>query len=56
MVELILLTVPACPNAAAFEERLAAARAGYPPVVVRRHEVADEREAAGQGCTGRRRC
>ena len=28
MVELILLTVPACPNAEAFEERLAAAGAG----------------------------
>jgi hypothetical protein len=25
MVELVLLTVPACPNAEAFEERLAAA-------------------------------
>jgi hypothetical protein len=28
MVELFLPTVPACPNAAAFEERLAAALAG----------------------------
>ena len=56
MVELILLTVSACPNAAAFEKRLAAALAGYPPVVVRRHEVTDEREAAEAGCTGRRHC
>jgi hypothetical protein len=32
MVELTLLTVPACPNAAAFEERLAAALAGAPPM------------------------
>jgi hypothetical protein len=51
-VELILLTVSACPNAAAFEERLAAALAGHPPVVVRRREVADEREAAEAGMHG----
>jgi hypothetical protein len=51
MVELILLTVPACTKAAAFEERLAAALAGYTPVVVRR-EVADEREAAEAGMHG----
>jgi hypothetical protein len=47
MMELTLLTVPGCPNAAVFEERLAAALAGYPDVVVRRREVADERQAAG---------
>jgi hypothetical protein len=52
MVELTLLTVPACPNAAAFEERLAAALAGHPRVVVRRREVADEREAAQAGMHG----
>ena len=52
MVELILLTVPACPNAAVFEERLAAALAGHPPVVVRRREVAGEREAAEAGMHG----
>jgi hypothetical protein len=51
-VELILLTVSACPNAAAFEERLAAALAGHPPVVVRRREAADEREAAEAGMHG----
>jgi hypothetical protein len=51
-MELTLLTVPACPNAAAFEERLAAALAGHPPVVVRRREVADEREAAEAGMHG----
>ena len=51
-MELVLLTVPACPNAAAFEERLAAALAGYPPVVVRRREVAEEREAAEAGMRG----
>lgn len=51
-MELTLLTVPACPNAAAFEERLAAALGGHPGVVVRRREVADEREAAGAGMHG----
>ena len=51
-MELTLLTVPACPNAAAFEERLAAALAGHPGAVVRRREVADEREAAEAGMHG----
>jgi 2-hydroxychromene-2-carboxylate isomerase len=51
-MELTLLTVPACPNAAAFEERLAVALAGYPGAVVRRREVADEREAAEAGMHG----
>ena len=51
-MELTLLTVPACPNAAAFEERLAAARAGHPGAVVHRREVADEREAATAGMHG----
>ncbi len=51
-MELTLLTVPACPNAAAFEERLAAALAGHPATVVRRREVADEREAAEAGMHG----
>lgn len=51
-MELILLTVPACPNAAAFEERLAAALGGHPQVVVRRREVGDEREAAEAGMHG----
>ena len=36
MIELTLLTVPACPNAALFEERLAAALAGHPDTVVHR--------------------
>jgi len=51
-VELTLLTVPACPNAAAFEERLAAALAGHPGAVVQRREVADEEEAADAGMHG----
>jgi hypothetical protein len=45
-MELTLLTVPACPNAAAFEEPLAAALAGHPGPVARRREIADELEAA----------
>lgn len=51
-MELTLLTVPACPNTAAFEERLAAALGGHPGAVVRRREVADEREAAEAGMHG----
>jgi hypothetical protein len=48
-MELTLLTVQACPNAAAFEERLTAALAGHPGAVVHRREVADELEAATVG-------
>jgi hypothetical protein len=51
-MELMLLTVPACPNAATFEERLATALASYPGTLVRRREVADEREAAEAGMHG----
>jgi hypothetical protein len=51
-MELTVLTVPGCPNAAAFEERLAAALAGHPDAVVRRRQVADEREAAETGMAG----
>jgi hypothetical protein len=51
-MELTLLTIPACPNAAVFEERLTAALAGRPGAVVRRREVADEREAAQAGMCG----
>src|SRR5215831_13396885 len=52
MMELTLLTVPACPHAAVFEERLAAALAGHPGTVVRRRVVADERQAAEAGMHG----
>jgi hypothetical protein len=52
MMELTLLTVPTCPHAAVFEERLAAALAGRPGTVVHRREVADEREAAEAGMHG----
>jgi len=51
-MELVLLTVPGCPNAAAFEERLAAALTGLPRTVVRRRVVGDEREAAEAGMHG----
>lgn len=51
-MELTLLTVPDCPNAAAFEERLAAALAGRPGVAVSRREIADERTAARSGMHG----
>ncbi len=51
-MELVLLTVPDCPNAAAFEERLAAALAGHPAAVVSRRVVGDEREAAEAGMHG----
>jgi hypothetical protein len=52
MMKLTLLTVPGCPNAAAFEERLAAALAGRPGVVVHRREIADEQAAAQAGMHG----
>lgn len=51
-MELTLLTVPACPNAAAFEQRLAAVLAGHPGAVVHRREIADERAAAEAGMHG----
>jgi hypothetical protein len=50
-MELTVLTVPGCPNAAVFEERLAAALADYPGAVVRR-QVADEQEATETGMAG----
>ena len=51
-MELTLLTVPACPNAAAFEERLAVALADRPGAVVRRREAVNEREAVEAGMHG----
>ena len=51
-MELTLLTVPGCPSAAAFEERLAAALAGQPDVTITRREIADERAAAQAGMHG----
>jgi hypothetical protein len=51
-MELVLLTVPDCPNAAAFEEHLAAALAEHPAAAVRHRVVGDEREAAEAGMHG----
>jgi hypothetical protein len=51
-MELTLLTVPDCPSAAVFEERLSAALAGHPGAVVRRREVADDQQAAVAGMHG----
>jgi hypothetical protein len=51
-MELTLLTVPTCPHAAAFEERLVAALAGQLDAVVHRREIADEHEAAQVGMHG----
>jgi hypothetical protein len=51
-MELTILTVADCPNAAVLEERLAAVLAGYPGAVVRRRQVADEQEAAETGMAG----
>jgi hypothetical protein len=52
MMELTLITVHACPHAAIFEERLAAALAGHPGTVVHRREVTYEQEAAEAGMHG----
>jgi hypothetical protein len=51
-MELTLLTIPGCPNAAAFEERLATVLAGYPGAVVHRRVISDERAAAEAGMHG----
>ena len=51
-LELTLLTVPDCPNAAVYEQRLVAALAGRSQLVVRRREIADEREASEAGMRG----
>jgi hypothetical protein len=51
-MDVTLLTVPACPSAPVFEERLAAALAGHPGAVVHRREVADDHAAADAGMHG----
>jgi hypothetical protein len=51
-MELTLLTVPDCPNAATFQERLAAALAGHPGVALTWREIADEPTAAEAGMHG----
>jgi hypothetical protein len=51
-MELTLLTVPECPSAPIFEERLAAALADRSGVTVDRREIADERAALQAGMHG----
>jgi hypothetical protein len=51
-MELVVLTVPDCPNAAAFAENLAAALAGRTDALVRRLVIASEQEAADVGMHG----
>jgi acyl CoA:acetate/3-ketoacid CoA transferase alpha subunit len=51
-VEVTVLTVPQCPNAALMDERLAAAAAGLPGVRVTRRVVGDEQQAVALGMRG----
>ena len=51
-MELVVLAVPGCPNAAVLEQRLAQVAAGRPGVTIRRVEVTDVAGAAGQGMSG----
>lgn len=51
-MELVLLTIPGCPNATEFEQRLAIALAAHPGAVVRHRVIADERDAAAAGMHG----
>ena len=50
-MEITVLAVPGCPNAAVFEERLAAALVDRPGAVTRL-EIADERAAVQAGMHG----
>ena len=51
-MEVTVLTVPRCPNAALLDERLAAAVAGLADVRVVRRVVHDEQEAVALGMRG----
>lgn len=51
-MELIVLTVAGCPNAAVLDERLAIALAGRADVTVERRVIDDEQEAARLGMRG----
>jgi hypothetical protein len=51
-MELTLLTVPGCPNAATFAERLAAVLADQPDATVRHLLIAGEAEAVQAGMHG----
>ncbi|HMH94117.1 MAG TPA: organomercurial lyase [Streptosporangiaceae bacterium] len=52
MLELTVLTVPGCPNAAVIGERLAGVLADYPAARLVRHVVHDEAETARLGMHG----
>jgi hypothetical protein len=51
-MELVLLTIPDCPHAAVFEERLQAALTGLTGAVLRRRQIAERREAERAGMAG----
>ena len=51
-MELTVLAVPGCPNAAVLDERLALVAAGLPGVTVIRRFVDDEQEAVALGMRG----
>lgn len=51
-MELVLLTVPGCPNGAIFSERLAVALSDQPGVVVHHRVIGAEPEAAEAGMHG----
>jgi hypothetical protein len=51
-VEVTVLTVPQCPNAALLDQRLVAAVAGLPGVRLVRRVVHDEQQAAALGMRG----
>jgi hypothetical protein len=51
-VDLEVLSVPGCPSAGAFTERLSVALAGYVGVVVHHRVIDDELEAAEAGMRG----
>jgi hypothetical protein len=51
-MELTVLAVAGCPNAAVLEQRLAEALAGQPGVTVKRRVITDAAEAARWGMNG----
>jgi hypothetical protein len=51
-MELTVLAVPDCPNAAVLERRLAAVLAGRPPIAVTRQVITSPAEAARWGMHG----
>jgi hypothetical protein len=51
-MELTVLSVPDCPNAAVLDERLAIVLAGRPEIAVTRHVIDDEEQAVRYGMHG----